>query len=75
MPWGKMSQSVRAHAHHIISDLLRKKIHQFLTAGVTGGKKQNKKLNSFILSGCCCCVREGNYLVIGAVLPSGQNTP
>lgn len=47
MPWGKMSQSVRAHAHHIISDLLRKKIHQFLTAGVTGGKKTKQKTKQF----------------------------
>lgn len=66
-----MSQSVRAHAHHIISDLLRKKIHQFLTAGVTGEKKP-KQFHTFWLLLLC---EEGNYLVIGAVLPSGQNTP
>lgn len=38
-------------------------------------RKKEIKKNSFILSGCCCCVREGTNLVIGAVLPSGQNTP
>lgn len=70
-----MSQSVRAHAHHIISDLLRKKYINFSQQESQGEKNKTKKLNSFILSGCCCCVREGNYLVIGAVLPSGQNTP
>lgn len=36
--------------------------------------ERKKERDSFRLCGCPC-VREGIYLVIGAVLPSGQNTP
>lgn len=35
-------------------------------------KKKNKKKTKTIL---VVCVREGTNLIIGAVLPSGQNTP
>lgn len=69
MPWGKMSQSVRAHAHHIISDLLRKKYINFSQQESQGEKtkQKTKQFHTFWLLLL--------YLVIGAVLPSGQNTP
>lgn len=74
MPLGKC-QCVRAHAHHIISVRQWPAEKNMSISHSREKKKFKKKKQCFILSGCCCCVREGTHLVIGAVLPSGQNTP
>lgn len=79
MPWGKCH---RVWEPTLITlslygnDLLRKNsiFHSRDNIYIYIFFLKRKLKNSFILSSCCC-VREWINLVIGAVLPSGQNTP
>lgn len=72
---GKLS-SVRAHAHHIIfvQRLPAQKNMLILHSreNIYGNNNKIKQINYRVL---VVFVKDGTYFVIGAVLPSGQNTP